>query len=387
MKPAPSVFFVYLLSVLVFASLAGCNFTRASQTAEPSLNVTEAYQTVEAKLTQAVAETNAKEATEQSRVTATPTLTVAGMVTRIPSTSAPLQVTATLSLTSETACDRAAAGVPIDVQIEDDTPMEPGERFTKIWRLVNSGNCTWSRTYRAVWFFGEKMGDTTSVPLNREVLPGSSVDISVDMVAPEEPGTYQSNWKLQNEAGIVFGIGPNGDAPFWVRIEVIEPENPTDIPTSIPTMTSTPTEQPSITPTPTSTVEVTPTETPTPTLAPEVMVQGATILVPGDRIDLDFSRIDSGTGEDLLYQADETPNHWLTPQNGAILGVYGSQAPTMQICTDATMSEAPIAVQSLSPGVYLCYRSDMGLYGWLRLDSFSSSDYSIHIDLLTWAAP
>ena len=32
------------------------------------------------------------------------------------------------------------------------------------------------------------------------------------MIAPAAAGTYQSNWKLQNADGLLFGLGPSGQA-------------------------------------------------------------------------------------------------------------------------------------------------------------------------------
>jgi hypothetical protein len=65
------------------------------------------------------------------------------------------------------------------------------------------------------------MNASEVVYLGREIRPGEQVDIAVDMRAPDESGSYQGNWKLLNPFGQLFGIGPKGDAPFWVRISVI----------------------------------------------------------------------------------------------------------------------------------------------------------------------
>jgi hypothetical protein len=121
-------------------------------------------------------------------------------------------------------CDKAAPGFPmIDVNIEDGTEMQPGQRFTKIWRLTNAGSCTWTREYQAIWFFGTKMGDTVATPLDKNVAPGESIEIDVELVAPQEPGLYRSDWKLMNREGETFGIGPSGNATFWVQIQVVQP--------------------------------------------------------------------------------------------------------------------------------------------------------------------
>jgi hypothetical protein len=154
------------------------------------------------------------------------------------------------------ACNRVAAGVPFDITIPDDTIMQPGQSFTKTWRLVNNGTCKWTRLYAVVFFSGNPMGAHQTNYLNAEVLPGQSIDVSVEFIAPFEPGMYQSNWMLQSQAGELFGLGPNGDAPFWVRIHVVGP------PTSTPTITPLPTGSETVTPTFTPTSTDTPTPTP-----------------------------------------------------------------------------------------------------------------------------
>jgi hypothetical protein len=262
--------------------------------------------------------------------------------------------------------------------------MAPGKSFTKIWRLSNEGTCTWSKDYAAVWFSGEKLGEALNVQLAREVHPGESVEISVDMIVPKEAGTYQSNWKLRNTGGVLFGIGPNGDAPFWVRIVVKQTEKETETPTAPPA--STPTQTATLAPSASPTEIILPTSTLTPTLPPPIHVSGSATLLPGEAIDLDTSQKNTGEEDDLSYQENQG-YHLITPMGGAILGVYGSIQPTLEACLAAGMSTAPIAAESLSEGAYLCYRTTQGLPGRLQLNGFSSDDFSIRFEFLTWAAP
>ncbi|MEJ2448429.1 MAG: NBR1-Ig-like domain-containing protein [Anaerolineales bacterium] len=56
----------------------------------------------------------------------------------------------------------------------------------------------------------------------REQHPGASIDVSVELRAPEEAGTYQGNWGIKNTNGLAFGIGPAG-VPFYVKIKVVNP--------------------------------------------------------------------------------------------------------------------------------------------------------------------
>lgn len=140
--------------------------------------------------------------------------------------------------TPQTPCDKAAAGHPIDVTIPDGTVMNPGEVFAKTWRLENAGSCTWTRQYAVTFFSANSLNAPQINTLAKPVKPGEQIDVTVDMQAPQEPGIYQSNWMLSNEDGELFGIGPNGDAPFWVKIEVV------------PAITETPQPTPTVTPTP-----------------------------------------------------------------------------------------------------------------------------------------
>ncbi len=394
MKPKFSILsgLLWLIPMLVMAS---CSNPSSRSKITPTINITQSRQTVEARLTQLAGTPltssvpSASPAPVNTPAAQTPAVT--SPLSTSPAALSPTAVKVTLNPsataqsqpTADAACDRAAHGNPsIDVTIDDDTQMPPGNSFTKIWRLSNAGTCTWSKDYAAVLFSGEKLGDTLSLPLGREVAPGESVDIAVDMVAPNSPGTYQSNWKLRNAGGVLFGIGPNGDAPFWVRIIVVETQ--TGTPTAMPTPT------PTVTVTHEPTAELTATSSPaptlTPTLAPPINDSGTASMLPGEAIDLETGQKNTGADDDLSYQVNQN-YHELVPISGTLLGVYGSLLPTREICLAAGMSTAPIAAESLSIGAYLCYRTPQGLPGWLHLTSFNLSDFSIGFDYQTWAAP
>jgi hypothetical protein len=348
----------------IFASILVACSAPPTLIEAPTLDVTQAYETVEARLTQATAFTSTPIETPQPPPSPTATSNPGG--------SPEPEVTVTPSPTE--ICDKAAPGYPmIDVNVEDGTEMQAGQRFTKIWRLNNAGACTWTREYQAIWFYGTKLGDSTAVPLTKNVAPGESIEIEVEMVAPLVPGTYRSDWKLQNDSGVSFGIGPSGNSTFWVEIEVVVPPTETPAPTSIPTDTPEPTSPPQI----------------TETVAPpsDVKASASLTLDANSTLDLEDGIINPESGADLSYQPDENSNHWLTPLNGFLLGVYGSSEPTLEICQAATKSSAPIAVGSLSSGTILCYQTDSGLPGWLRLVEFNEENSSIAIDLLTWNLP
>jgi hypothetical protein len=123
-----------------------------------------------------------------------------------------------------------------DVTIPDGTLMASNQAFTKTWRLLNSGSCTWSTSYALVFDSGTAMGAPSSVNLPGSVSPGQTIDLSVSLTAPSAPGTYRGNFRLRNGSGATFGIGPNNNIAFWAEIKVASTTS-----TVTPTVTATPT--------------------------------------------------------------------------------------------------------------------------------------------------
>ena len=105
-----------------------------------------------------------------------------------------------------------------DLTIPDDTNLQPGEAFTKSWRLKNTGTCTWTPAYSLVFIDGNNLGSPPSLSLSHEVPPEQTVDLSIDLRAPVVPGVHRGNWKLRNSSGMVFGIG--GGGPFYAQIVI-----------------------------------------------------------------------------------------------------------------------------------------------------------------------
>jgi len=141
-----------------------------------------------------------------------------------------------------------------------------------------------------------------------------------------------------------------------------------------------------VTPTPSPYLSATPNPTENGTATPEGQRTGQLQPIPGDDIDLDALTLNSGD-EDLLYQVDGNNYHWLTPANEAMIGVFGNQAPDLQDCQGANMSTAPIAVDSLAEGAYLCYVTNQGDPGRALLAAVNPDNYALTLDLLTWVQP
>ncbi len=333
----------------------------------PTANQTQVSETISAVLTmQASSPVTPAPQTITPAPTVQPTATPTGLLPSAQATNT--QKPPTITVTPRSMCNQAAAGNPIDMTIPDDSLINPGQSFIKTWKLVNAGTCTWTKSYSVSFFYGDRMGAAENVPLQDVVRPAQSVEISVDMEAPARPGTYQGNWKLADPNGTLFGIGPNGDSPFWVRIIVAE------------SLTATPSA------TPTATATSTPSSNITPSSTPDGQASGERTLTPGDAIDLDTLALNGGQ-TDLTYQGNADQYHWLLPNGTAMIGVYGSEQPVMENCQSANMSSAPIAVESLPAGTFLCYRTGEGRFGRMLLAAVDTNTHTLTLNLFTWALP
>ena len=109
-----------------------------------------------------------------------------------------------------------------DVSVPDESEFIPGERFTKTWKLKNTGDRIWTPDYSVIFIDGDLMGGPAYFQIPHRVPPGEEVDVSVELTAPIASGSYRGNWKLKNKNGELFGVSENGEQPFWVDIIVLE---------------------------------------------------------------------------------------------------------------------------------------------------------------------
>jgi hypothetical protein len=126
-----------------------------------------------------------------------------------------------------------------DVSIPDGTTMAPGAQFTKTWRLKNIGTCAWSTSYQLVFFSGDQMGASSSATFPKNVAVGETVDISINMTAPAVAGSYRGYWMFKNANGALFGLGAQGNKPWWIDIKVSGPTATPGGATKTPTATVT----------------------------------------------------------------------------------------------------------------------------------------------------
>ena len=98
-----------------------------------------------------------------------------------------------------------------DVTIPHDTDMKPGQTFRKTWRIRNTGTVDWGEGYEFAFISDDQMGGPDAVPLP-PTKPGEEAAISVDLIAPMEPGKAVGTWQPRDSDGNLFN--------FPVRVEI-----------------------------------------------------------------------------------------------------------------------------------------------------------------------
>ena len=252
-------------------------------------------------------------------------------------------------------CDLAAAGVPLDVTYPDDSVLPAGTKFTKTWRLVNAGSCTWTEDYALAWFSGDAMGAVDAQPIGESVAPGQPADVSVELVAPGQAGTYTGYWMLRNTQGEYFGIGPVGISSFWVTIQVVD---------NADVLLSAVTELPAddiITP-----------------------ITGTISLAPGQDVDLDEGRIKTQQTGDIEFVLTEDGQAQLAPVNNARISVFGNEPPGLVDCRADLLDALRVSLPDTQPVLYYCYRTNSGSVGWFSANPVDQPAGELTINYQTW---
>ncbi len=108
-----------------------------------------------------------------------------------------------------------------DVTIPDGTVIAPNSPFVKTWAVQNSGTCAWSAGFNLVFISGARMAAPSPSPIS-PTAPGQTTNLSLNMISPSAPGTYQGVWQLQAPNGALFGTR--------IDVVIVVPGGPTPIP-------------------------------------------------------------------------------------------------------------------------------------------------------------
>src|SRR5512133_3402984 len=196
-----------LIPVVALVTILACG-PFAAATPQPAATLNALY-TSAAKKLNAMSTQGSYTATAQPFVTptlslASPTLVGINTFTAVP----PIVITR---------CDEAA--FVDDISYPDGSIVALGSAFTKVWRIKNIGTCTWNTSYDLIYVSGERFDADRTVAIPGTVAPGQTIDVSVNLTAPTQPGSYTGYWKLRNGSGVLFGMGL-GDANIYVNVRV-----------------------------------------------------------------------------------------------------------------------------------------------------------------------
>ena len=222
MKLTPTLWLALALTAILL-SACGASDVASTPTVDGTLVYTQAAQTVAAQFTQTSAALTAAAPTQTN--TPEPTVTPAPTFTSIATfsifTQPPGATQPPLGIFTPTFSIIPGAGTPTvalcddsayirDVGTQDNSILKPGQAFAKGWLILNNGSCPWKIGYHLVRVGGntEFGGDTFTIRFPNQIVPaGTIVEISLNLVAPKQPGKYEARYQMYTNQDIPFGTG------------------------------------------------------------------------------------------------------------------------------------------------------------------------------------
>ncbi len=156
----------------------------------------------------------------------------------IPQAVVLIKPSATPDLTATWVACKPAAQLEQDVTVPDGTQIRAGEKFTKTWRIENTGNCAFDAGSQLVFKSGERLGGPEAGIKLPQANPGETADVSIGLAAPALGGKYSGEWELKRASGETMG-------ELMVSIVVLgptatRPSTRTPAPSATPQATATP---------------------------------------------------------------------------------------------------------------------------------------------------
>ncbi|MGQ9625755.1 MAG: NBR1-Ig-like domain-containing protein [Anaerolineae bacterium] len=153
--------------------------------------------------------------------TATATPTPTATVTPTPADTPTSTATATSTVTPTPTCVPDAKFIS-DITVPDGSTFLPGEPIHKIWRMKNTGTCSWGEGYNWVFVRGDRL-EATPIQEAPSASPGEEANIELRLRAPYVEGIYKSVWQMRAPSGQLFGEV----AYVWIKVELPETPSPT----------------------------------------------------------------------------------------------------------------------------------------------------------------
>jgi hypothetical protein len=237
MKKAYRISFLLIFSLIIL-SLTACGAQgNQTPTNDPSTVYTQVAQTVQAQITGNAKLTPAATATvkpsEAPAMTATlrasstpfgtimPTSLTPQKSGTVAATSLTPQKSGTVAATVSGLPTQPAATIPViaatqpagtsadkmqyvSQKVADGSTFNQNQAFTMTWTIKNIGSTTWTTEYMVRLFAGDRFS-ADDIKFSGTVKPGEQTNVTMDMVAPNTMGEYNSIWVLTNTEGRNFG--------------------------------------------------------------------------------------------------------------------------------------------------------------------------------------
>lgn len=195
---------VHMFLLLGSLLIASCAANVPEATPTPTLRVDEIQTFAVATFSSALTETAFAAPSPTPMATMTPAPTLGALATS--TGGVPFGAATTPGAVAGAASTSSCYGLTFvsDVSIPDNTQMDPGETFTKTWKVQNSGSCAWEAGFKFQSSGGNAMS-ATAFTLPSTVASGATYDIAVPMTAPSTAGTARGNWRMSTATGQFFG--------------------------------------------------------------------------------------------------------------------------------------------------------------------------------------
>ena len=94
-----------------------------------------------------------------------------------------------------------------DVTYPDGTTVKGGENLTKIWKIRNTGTCTWDEGFTLVYIGGSPDLGAYGYEFQSKdaVAGGEAINVAVLAIAPCTAGQHEGHWRMRNDGGYYFG--------------------------------------------------------------------------------------------------------------------------------------------------------------------------------------
>ena len=102
-------------------------------------------------------------------------------------------------------------------------------------------------------------------------------------------------------------------------------------------------------------------------------------------VDLDGGKVGERDEADIWFQAETARRRYITPRNGAKIGIAGTRSVGRDGCAALSLSTSRIPLRMLPEGTYVCVLTNRGRYSQFRVNALTGRPGVLKIGYTTWA--